>query len=63
MSTIHIAEVLEKRIKELNERIDFKILHGRPYSTEAREHRTLLKKLKQLPRKTWLYRLSIMHLL
>lgn len=46
MATIHIAPLLEKRIHELNKRIDSKILRGKSYQNEAREHRALLSKLK-----------------
>lgn len=46
MATTHIAPVLEKRIQELNKKIDSKILRGKPYKTEAREHRALLSRIK-----------------
>ncbi len=46
MATSHIAPVLEQRIRELNKKIDSKILRGKPYKTEAREHRALLSRMK-----------------
>ncbi len=48
MAITHIAPVLEKRIQELNKKIDSKILRGKPYREEAKEHRVLLSKLAQL---------------
>jgi hypothetical protein len=42
----HIAPVLEKKIIELNRKIDQKILTGRSYQKEARQHRMLLLRLK-----------------
>lgn len=46
MATTHIAPMLENRIRELNRKIDSKILRGRSYRKEAREHRALLSQLK-----------------
>ncbi len=37
---------MERKIKELNRKIDQKILRGLPYQREARQHRMLLLKLK-----------------
>ena len=62
MATTHIAPVLEKRIKELNKKIDSKILRGKPYRDEAREHRALLSKLKNLARRgTFSHSFSYLH--
>ncbi len=36
---------LEKKIRILNRVIDYKILSGKKYSDEAREHKILLKKI------------------
>ena len=46
MAITHIAPMLEKRLKELNNKIDSKILRGQSYRNEAREHRMLLLRLK-----------------
>lgn len=46
MATAHITAFLENRIRELNKRIDSKILRGRSYRSEAREHRMILSQLQ-----------------
>lgn len=48
MAITHIKPVLEKRIAELNKKIDSKILRGKSYYAEAREHRALLSKLQRV---------------
>jgi hypothetical protein len=48
MAITHIAPIIEKRIQELNKKIDSKILRGKPYREEAQEHRALLSKLKHM---------------
>lgn len=48
----HIAPFVEKRLQELNKKIDSKILRGKSYREEAREHRMLLSKLKSFARRT-----------
>lgn len=48
MSTTHIAPILERKIQELNKRIDSKILRGKSYRDEAREHRALTSRLKSV---------------
>ena len=64
MTTTHIAPVLEKRIKELNKKIDSKILRGRPYWQEAKEHRALLSKMRYVTRRNNIFghSLSFLHL-
>ena len=37
---------IKKEMKQLNEVIDFKIIHGMRYSMEARRHRILLQKIR-----------------
>ncbi len=51
MATQHIAPMIEKRLRELNKKIDSKILRGRPYQAEAREHRALLSRMKYVTRR------------
>jgi len=60
----HIAPMLEKRIKELNKKIDSKILRGRSYRTEAREHRALLAKMRYITRRNNVFghSLSFLHM-
>lgn len=48
MAITHIAPLLEKKIAELNKKIDSKILRGKPYREEAREHRALTARLRSL---------------
>lgn len=63
MATTHIAPILEKRIQELNKKIDSKILRGKPYKDEAREHRALLSKIKGLARQNvFSHSFSFLHL-
>lgn len=38
---------LEKQLKQLNEVIDFKIMHGMRYSIESRKHRMILQKIRE----------------
>lgn len=43
---------IKKEVKQLNEVIDFKIIHGMRYVNEARRHRILLQKIRaQRPNK------------
>ncbi|MEK7390606.1 MAG: hypothetical protein AAB635_00535 [Patescibacteria group bacterium] len=63
MATTHIAPVLEKRIQELNKKIDSNILRGKSYKNEAREHRALLSKIKNLARRSvFSHSFSFLHL-
>lgn len=63
MATVHIAELLEKRIQELNKKIDYKILRGKSYQREAKEHRALFNHLKRFTRSNLFSRsLSFLHL-
>lgn len=39
--------MLEKEIQLINKRIDYKILQGEQYAREARDHRLLLRKVRQ----------------
>jgi len=63
MATTHIAPILEKRIQELNKKIDSKILRGKSYKDEAREHRALLSRVKNLTRRNMFsHSFSFLHL-
>lgn len=46
MSQSQYLKMLEKEIQRINKRIDLKILEGRNYMKEAREHKLLLKKVR-----------------
>ncbi len=62
MSMTHISPALEKRIKELNKKIDSKILRGKPYKSEAREHRMLMLKMRGTTNRTFFANsLSFLH--
>ena len=38
---------IEKELQEINKRIDYKILNGEQYFREARDHKLLLRKIRQ----------------
>lgn len=39
--------IIEKELQRINKIIDYKIIHGEEYVREARDHRLLLRKLRQ----------------
>lgn len=43
MSTQYYRKVILQEIEKLNDRIDLKILRGKPYTKEARRHKSLLE--------------------
>lgn len=47
MSREQYLKILEKEIQKLNKRIDIKIIQGEEYSREARDHKLLLRKIRQ----------------
>jgi hypothetical protein len=47
MSRQQYLKLLEKEIHELNKKIDQKILRGEAYYREARDHKLLLRKVRQ----------------
>jgi hypothetical protein len=46
MSQSQYLKMLEREIQRVNRKIDLKILEGRNYMKEAREHKLLLKKVR-----------------
>ncbi len=50
MSKYELKKTLQKEIRDLNWRIDMKIVRGLPYRTEARRHKFLLMQLDRLTR-------------
>ncbi len=48
MTKMTLMYVLSKEIKNLNHKIDKKIVKGQTYSREARKHRELVHKLRRL---------------
>lgn len=39
--------IIEKELQRINKIIDYKIIHGEEYHREARDHKLLLRKLRQ----------------
>ena len=53
MSRTQYLKLIEKEIQNINKKIDMKILAGEEYKREAREHKILLRKVRQhSPRKS-----------
>ena len=48
MSSKDFLKVIENELARLNDRIDVKILKGRPYAKEATRHKFLLRELRRL---------------
>ncbi len=46
MSHTQYLKMLDKEIQKINKKIDVKILQGRDYRKEARDHRLLLQKVR-----------------
>lgn len=59
MSQEQYKKAIEKEIRKLNERIDFKILRGERYSSESRQHKALLQKIKGYQKKSLFGRLFL----
>lgn len=57
MTPQQYKKVLASEIKKLNQRIDFKILHGQEYRDDSRRHRELLRKLERQNKKSGFGRL------
>jgi hypothetical protein len=53
MSHNEYLKLLEKEIQRINKVIDYKIIHGEAYFREARDHKVLLKKVRQNTRKSF----------
>lgn len=54
MSRQEYLKLLEKEIQLINKRIDHKILQGEDYAREARDHRILLRKIRQHTHRSFL---------
>ncbi len=50
MSRTKLIKEIEKEIERLNNKIDLKIIKGKPYFVEARRHKFLLTQLNNLTR-------------
>ena len=47
MSRQEYLKLLEKELQRVNKIIDYKILHGEEYKNEARDHKLLVRKVRQ----------------
>ncbi|MFA5840887.1 MAG: hypothetical protein WC847_01260 [Candidatus Paceibacterota bacterium] len=56
MSQSQYLKMLDKEIQRINKKIDLKILEGRNYMKEAREHKLLLKKVRYHSRRSFFSR-------
>lgn len=54
MSREQYLKIIEREIHNINKRIDAKIIQGMDYKREAREHKQLLRKIRQHSRKGFL---------
>ena len=54
MSHIQYLKMLEREIQRVNKKIDWKIIQGRDYFKEAREHKLLLQKVRYHSRKNFI---------
>ena len=56
-------KLLEKELHNINKIIDQKILHGEDYFNEARDHRILVRKVRQHAHKSFFTKLfpSLVH--
>jgi len=48
MSRYQLKRTIQKELRDLNWRIDMKIVRGLPYRTEARRHKFLLMQMNRL---------------
>jgi len=54
MSREQYLKIIEREIHNINKQIDVKIIQGLDYKKEAREHKQLLRKVRQHKRKGFL---------
>jgi hypothetical protein len=57
MSQHEYLKLLEKEIQRINKIIDHKIIHGEEYFKEARDHKILLRKIRQHTQKNFFNRM------
>ncbi len=50
MSRTRLIQEIEREIERLNNKIDLKIIKGRPYFQEARRHKFLVTQIENLTR-------------
>lgn len=54
MSQKQYLKILEREIRNINQKIDLKIIRGESYKKEARDHKLLLRKIRLLSKKNLL---------
>lgn len=64
MTKKQIAGVVQRKIADVNRKIDYKIMRGKSYAAEAMEHRLLLSQMRRLRGPSFFAKsLSFLHLL
>ena len=58
MSQKEYLKTIQKELLRINKIIDSKILQGKEYKKEARDHRLLLKKIRYVQKQGWWRKLS-----
>ncbi|MFA6520158.1 MAG: hypothetical protein WCT44_00970 [Candidatus Paceibacterota bacterium] len=56
MSQTQYLKMLEREIQRINKKIDLKIVEGKNYMKEAREHKLLLRKVRYHSRRSFFNR-------
>ena len=57
MTREQYVKIVERQLDKINKEIDLKIIRGEEYLREAREHKMLLKKVRQNGRRSLLSKL------
>ncbi len=56
MNHQEFVRIIEKELQRVNKVIDYKIIHGEDYYRESRDHKILLRKMRQHTQKGFLSR-------
>lgn len=54
MTREQYIKILQRELNKLNKEIDLRIISGEVYSKEAKEHKLILKKIRQHNRNTFI---------
>ncbi len=57
MTRHQYTQNIHKQLQALNERIDYKIMHGQSYADDSRRHKTLLRQIARQSKQGFLARL------
>jgi hypothetical protein len=63
MSQEQYKKIIERELRNINQRIDFKIIKGEQYAEESKKHKMLLQKIRRQKRKGFFGRLFARHTL